>query len=58
MIKETTKRQGCKWAKITHKARNVYVVAFGFNGDIKAVRVQSGSKSWMEIAVTNWLNDQ
>lgn len=58
MTKETTKRQGCKWVKITHKARNAYVVAFGFRGQLQAVRVNSGSKTWAEVASTNWLNDQ
>lgn len=55
---ETTKRKGIKWVKITHKARNVYVVAFGFQGNFKAFRVNSGSKDWMQIAVQNWLNEQ
>lgn len=58
MGKETTKRQGCKWVKITHKARNVYVVAFGFKGNFEATRVNQGSKVWAEVAAKNWLADQ
>ena len=57
-MKEVTKRQGIKWVKITHEARNVYVVAFGFKNDIKAFKVLKGSKMWAEIASQNWLNDQ
>lgn len=57
-MKEVTKRQGCKWVKITHVGRNSYAVAFGFNGDIKAVRVIKGSKIWSQVASENWLNDQ
>jgi hypothetical protein len=53
-----TKRNGIKWVKITHQARNVYVVAFGFKGEIKAFKVQSGSKIWAQIAAKNWLDDQ
>jgi hypothetical protein len=58
MNTEQTKRKGCKWVKITHKARNVYVVAFGFRGEIQAVRVNSGSKTWAQVAAENWLDDQ
>lgn len=58
MIKDMTKRQGIKWVKISHEARNVYVVAFGFAGNIKAFKVQSGPKTWSEVAAKNWLDDQ
>jgi hypothetical protein len=58
MNNEQTKRQGIKWVKITHKARNVYVCAFGFRGEIKAFKIHQGSKNWMEVAVKNWLDDQ
>ena len=58
MTKEITKRQGCKWVKITHVGYNKYTVAFGFRGDIKAIKVNSGSKVWSKVASENWLNDQ
>jgi hypothetical protein len=58
MGKEITKRQGIKWVKITHVSRNHYAVAFGWAGNLKAVRVHSGPKGWAHIAADNWLADQ
>lgn len=58
MGNEITKRNGNKWVKITHRARNHYVVAFGFAGDFKAFKVLSGSKMWAGTAAQNWLLDQ
>lgn len=58
MNTERTFRRGFKWAKLTHAARGKWVVAFGWNGEVKATRVQWGSKVWAQIAIENYLNDQ
>lgn len=41
-MKEVTKRNEVKWVKITHKARNVYAVAFDWKGE--NIRVKGSNR--------------
>lgn len=58
MNTERTIRNRFKWAKISHRARAVWVVAYGWNGELNSVRKHTfRNNSAAMIAARNWIED-
>jgi hypothetical protein len=54
---DTYIRGNGKWAKISKVKRGTYAVAFGWDGKLKADRIQTGPRGWAQIAAEHWIKD-
>lgn len=49
-----------KWVKITRRARGVYDVSFGYEGDFRCISSRSKTAPWLSLArayAASWIND-